>query len=59
MVRIGTPKRVDDGHWKGRLKKARGFHKIAAQALMLAEPSDDASPIILLCRKAPSFRAEI
>jgi hypothetical protein len=48
MTRTGPKKPVDDAHWQGRLAQARAFLDAARQAADLAEPGQNANPIISL-----------
>lgn len=46
MVRSGSTKPVEGNHWLGRLNRARSFHQIARDAMMLTDKSADAAAIL-------------
>jgi hypothetical protein len=45
MTRIGPRKRVDAMFWQGRLNAASDYRAAAQEALLLAEPRQNCSPI--------------
>lgn len=46
MTSKGPRKRVDPLYWQARLRIARAFMESAQQAMLLAEPGQNANPII-------------
>ena len=46
MTRGGPRKAVDDQFWAGRLENARAFRDAAHQAAVLAEPGQNANPLV-------------